>query len=113
MSELGELDGYGLVDGIFVTEVVTDVVRETADGEGQVVGGLGVVEKREDEVAGADVVGEVGEECVAEGVVAEVLNGAATVGVGVGLLELGLGEGGEFFSRSGRMDCFQARSMIA
>jgi len=37
-------------------------------------------------------VGEVGEEGVAEGVVAEVLDGAASVGVGVSLLELGFGE---------------------
>jgi hypothetical protein len=39
-------------------------------------------------------VGEVGEEGVAEGVVAEVLDGAASVGVGVSFLELGFGEGG-------------------
>jgi hypothetical protein len=39
-------------------------------------------------------VGEVGEEGVAEGVVAEVLDGAAPVGVGVSLLELGFGERG-------------------
>jgi len=95
--ELGELNGNGLVDGVFVTEVVTDVVREGADGEGYFIGGLGVVEEREDEVAGADVVGEVGEEPVAEGIVAEVLNGAATVGVGVGFLKLRFCEGGEFF----------------
>jgi hypothetical protein len=50
------------------------------------------VEEGEDEVAGADVVGEIGEEGVAEGVVAEVLNGAAAVGVGVSLQELRLGE---------------------
>ena len=52
------------------------------------------MEKGEDEVAGANVVGELGEEGVAEGVVAEVLNGAATVGVGVSFLELSFGEGG-------------------
>jgi hypothetical protein len=44
------------------------------------------MEEREEEVAGADVVSEIGEELVAERVVAEVLNGAAAVGVGVGLL---------------------------
>jgi hypothetical protein len=75
--------------------VVADVVGERADGEGEFVGGLGVVEEREDEVAGPDVVGEVGEELVAEGVVAEVLDGAAAVGVGVGFLKLGLGESRE------------------
>jgi cytochrome c biogenesis protein CcmG/thiol:disulfide interchange protein DsbE len=93
--ELGEFNGNGLVDGVFVTEVVTDVVRERADGEGYFIGGLGVVDEREDEVAGANVVGEVGEEPVAEGIVAEVLDSAAAVGVGVGLLQLGVGDGGE------------------
>jgi hypothetical protein len=92
--ELGKLDGDGLVDGVFVAEAVADVVGERADGEGEFIGGLGVVKEGEDEVAGADVVSEVGEEGVAEGVVAEVLNGAATVGVGVSFLELGFGEGG-------------------
>jgi hypothetical protein len=74
---------------------IADVVRERADSEGELVGGLRVVEKRENEVAGADVVGEVGEELVAEGIVAEVLNGAAAVGVTVSLLELRFGECGE------------------
>ena len=67
---------------------VADVVRERADGEGQLVGVVRIAEEVDDEVAGADVVGEVGEEEVAEGVVADVLNDAATVGVGAGLLEL-------------------------
>ncbi len=59
------------------------------------------MDESEDEVAGADVVGEVGEEGVAEGVVAEVLDGAATVGVGVGLLKLGFGEGGVVLEEDG------------
>ena len=46
---------------------------------------------------GADVVGEVGEEAIGEGIVAEVLDGAPSVGVGVSLLELGFGESGVMF----------------
>jgi hypothetical protein len=46
-------------------------------------------------------VGEVGEEGVAEGIVAEVLDGAAAVGVGVGLLKLGFGEGGVLLEEDG------------
>ena len=38
--------------------------------------------------------GEIGEERIAERVVSEVLNGAATVGIGSGLLELSVGEVG-------------------
>jgi hypothetical protein len=101
LFELGELDGDGMVDGGAVADGVADVVREGADGEGELVGGLRVVQKGEDEVPGADVVGEIGEEGVAEGVVAEVLDGAAAVGVGVGLLELGLGESGEVLEQDG------------
>ena len=101
LFELGELDGDGLIDGVFMTEAVADVVGEGANGEGELIGGFRVAKEREDEVAGADVVGEFGEEGVAEGVVAEVLNGAATVGVGVGFLELGFSEGGVLLEEEG------------
>ena len=101
LFELGELDGDGLVDGHAVAEGVADVVGQAADGEGEFVWRLRVVEERENEVAGADVVGEVGEEGVAEGVVAEVLNGAATVCVGVSLLKLGVGESGVVLEQNG------------
>ena len=75
---------------------VADVVRERAYGEGEFIGGLRVVEERENEVARADVVSEIGEELVAEGVVTEVLNSAAAVGVAVSFLKLGFSEGGIF-----------------
>ena len=101
LFEAGELDGDGDVDGGAVTDGVADVVGERADGEGELVGGLRVVEKGEDEVSRANIVGEVGEKLVAEGVVAEVLNGAATVGVGVRLPELGRGDVGEAAQEKG------------
>jgi hypothetical protein len=101
LFEAGELDGDGEVDGGAVADGVADVVGEGADGEGEFVGGLGVAEEREDEVAGADVVGEVREELVAEGIVAEVLDGAAAVGKAVGFLKLGFGEIGEAFEEDG------------
>ena len=101
LLELGELDGDGLVDSHAVTDVVADVMGEGADGEGELIGGVGVAEKAEDEVAGADVVGEVGEEDVAEGVIAEVLDSTASVSVGVGLLELRFGEGGVVLEENG------------
>ena len=83
-----------MVDGVAMADVVADVVGEGADGEGEVIGGLGVADEAEDEVSRADVVGEVGEEGVAEGIVAEVLDGGAAVGVRVSLLELSIGEVG-------------------
>jgi hypothetical protein len=39
LLELGELDGNGVVDGETVAYGVADVVRERADGEGELVGG--------------------------------------------------------------------------
>ena len=106
LGELGELDGDGVVDGVAVADVVADVVGEGADGEGEVVGSLRVAEKADDEVAGADVVGEIGEKGVAEGIVAEVLNGRATVGIGVGLIDLRVGEVGEVLKDDGENRVF-------
>ncbi len=99
--EFGKFDRDGEIDGGAVADGVADVMREGADGEGELVGGVRVAEEADDEVSGADVVGEVGEEFVAEGVVAEVLDGAAAVGVGVSLLELGFGEGGIVLEKNG------------
>jgi hypothetical protein len=99
--KLGKLDGDGEIDGGAVTDGVADVVRERANSEGEFVGSLGVFKKAEDEVSGADVVGEVGEKFIAEGVVAEILDGASAVGVSVGLLELGFGEGGKVLEEDG------------
>lgn len=99
--ERRELDGDGGVDGFGVSDGVAEVVREGSDGEGEFVCGFGVAEEVDDEVSGSDVVGEVGEELVAEGVVAEILNGAAAVGVGMGLFDLGLGKGGEALEQEG------------
>jgi hypothetical protein len=84
-----------------VADGVADVVGERADGEGELVGGVGVAEEGEDKVSGADVVGEIGEELVAEGVVAEVLDGTAAVSVTVRGLKLGIGEGGVLLEEEG------------
>jgi hypothetical protein len=99
LFKAGEFYGDGVVDDIAVSDGVTDVVRERADGEGEVVDVLGVEEKAANKVAGADVVSEIGEESVTEGIVAEVLDGAPAVGIGSGLLELGVGEVGEAFEQ--------------
>jgi hypothetical protein len=101
LLEFGKFDGDREINDDAVADGVTDVVREGANGKGKLVGGVGVAEEAKDEVSGADVVGEVGEEGVAEGVIAEVLYGAAAVGVGVGFLELGFGESGIFLEQEG------------
>ena len=85
-GELGKLDRNGEVDYFAVADAIGDIVGEGADGEGEFVGSFGVAEQALDEVTGADVVGEVGEESAAKGIVAGVLNGASAVRVGVSLL---------------------------
>ena len=92
--ELGELDGDGDIGGLRMADGVADVVGERADGKGELVGVAGVAEEIDDEIAGADVVGEIGEGRVAEGIVADVLNDTAAVGVSASVLKLGWGEGG-------------------
>ena len=92
LGQRGELGSDGEVDGFGVADGVAQVVGERADGKGNVVGGFGVAEEGADEVASADVVQQIGEERLAEGIVAEVLDDASAVGVGAGLAELGRSE---------------------
>lgn len=101
LFKLREFDGDREVDGAAVTDGVADVMGERADGEGKLVGGAGVADERKDEVTGADVVGKVGEETIAEGVIAEVLDSAATVGIAMRFLQLGFGEVGVVFEEDG------------
>ena len=111
-GELGERLADGEVDGIGMADGVAEVVGERADGEGDVVGVFGVAEERADEVAGADVVQQIGEERLAEGIVAEVLDDASAIGVGVGLAKLGGSEVGvSACSSSGWIESAQVRSM--
>ncbi len=101
LLEFRKFDRDGEIDCGAVADGVADVMRERADGEGEFVGGLSVAEEVNDKVPRPNVMGEVGEEAVAEWVVAEVLDGTAAVGVGVSFLELGFGEGGVLFEENG------------
>ncbi len=92
-AELREVFSYGDIDG-WVSGEVGGVVGECAEGEGEFVDVLCLVEHVADEVSAADVVCEVGEELVAEGVVADVLNETATVSVSVGLDDVVIGRVG-------------------
>ena len=91
-ASFGKFDGDGEVGGLGVADGVADVVGERADGEGEFVGVVGIAKEIDDEVAGADVVGEVREGSIAEGVVADVLDDAAAVGIGARVIELGRSE---------------------
>ena len=94
-GELGELLGYGEVDRVGMADGIAQIVGEGADGEGDIVGIFRVAKERADEVAGADVVEEVGEVGFPKGIIAEVLDYAPAVGVGMGFAELCWCEGGE------------------
>ena len=59
LLKLGKLDGDGFVDGLGMTDGVADVMGESTDGEGQLVGCFGVADEAENEVSGADIVGEI------------------------------------------------------
>lgn len=75
-----------------MSDVVADVVRERSDGEGELVGVLRVAKKAGDEVGRPDIMGEIAEEDIAEGEVAEVLDSTAAVGIRVSVPELVFGE---------------------
>ena len=91
-AQLWELNGDREIGGLRMTHRVSNVMGERADGEGKLIGVARVAEEVDDEIPGADIVGEVGERFVAKGVIADVLDDASTVGVGAGMLQLGGGE---------------------
>jgi len=90
-AELGILEGNGLIYGWMAGDV-GGIVREGAQGEGVLVGILTLQEQLTDEITAANVVNQVAEFHTAEGIVAEVLDDRATIGVTVCLLELVLRE---------------------
>ena len=66
---------------------IPDIVRQRSYRERQFIGIPGVPEQVDDKVARAHVVRQVGEQLVAEGIVADVLDDAAGVGIRPGMLE--------------------------
>ena len=101
LGEFGELLANGEINCVGMTDSVAEVMGEGADGECEVVGSFGFVEERADEVAAADVVEEVREVGFAERIVAEVLNEASAVGIGVRFAEFSGGEGREALKQEG------------
>ena len=98
MFEVWEFDGDRCVYGIHVAEVVSDVVRERTEGEGKLIHVAGLADEVGDEVAGTDVVSEIAEGRMAEGVVAGILDDAAAVGISMGEAKLfgsGIGIAGQ------------------
>ena len=99
--QLGELDRGGGIDGMRVADGITQVVRESADGECVFVEGAGILQKPYHEITGARVMGQVAEEDFTEGVVSHVLNDTSAIGVSMGLVELCFGSAGKFGKQQG------------
>ena len=96
-AELGEGIGDGGIDGGMAGDV-GGVVGQGSEGEGVLIdvpGFLGFGEHVGNEVSATHVMGQVAEEMVAEGVVADVLDEAAAVGIGVGGAHLVVGRAGK------------------
>ena len=90
--ELVKLHRYGKVGGQRMPVGVADVMRKSSDGKRKLIGIAGVAEEIHDKIAGAHVMGKVAERHLAKGVVADVLDDAAAVGVGPGFFQLCLGQ---------------------
>ena len=96
--ELGKFKCRSRIDRLGMSDGVAQIMRERTDRERVLVNGVRVVEHPDNEISGPDVVCEVAEEGLAEGIVAHVLDDASAVSVGVGYDELvfcGTGELGQ------------------
>ena len=113
MPQLGILDGDRLIDGGMSGDIGR-VVRESAKGEGVFVDILAFEQQLAHEVAAADVVHQAAEFRAAEGVVPEVLDDGAAIGVGMGLGDLVLPiVRDSAASRRGRIWSAQSKSTIS
>src|ERR1700733_3409341 len=65
--KLWKLKGDSAIGSLRMTNGVADVMGKRTHCEGELVGILGIAKERKDKVAGANVVGKVGEELVTEG----------------------------------------------
>jgi hypothetical protein len=87
-AQFGKLDGNGEVGSHGVAEGIADVVGQSANGKRQFVSIARVAEKVDNEISGADVVGEIREEPLAEGVIPDVLYDTPSICVSAGALDL-------------------------
>ena len=95
LFERWEADGGGGIDGVVVADVVAEVMRHGSQGEGVFIGIARIAQEGSNEIAAADVVGQVAEEFVIKRIVAEILNSATAIGIGVSLAQLRCSDGGE------------------
>jgi len=88
-AQLGVLEGDGLVYGGMAGDIGSEV-SECTESKGVFVGILALQEQLADEIAAANVVQQIAEFHAAKGIVAEILDDRASVGVGVCFGELSL-----------------------
>ena len=85
-AEFGKRDGYRQIGRLRMADAVANEVRQGAYGKGILVRIMRVAKQALHEIRGAHVVHEIGYKQVGEGIVAEVLNHAAAIGIGVSFL---------------------------
>jgi hypothetical protein len=87
LAKLWELDRHGEIGCGRMAHRIADVMRQRAHGECQLIRIPLVFKEAGHKVPGSHVVGQLGEEDVAEGIVADVLDRTASVGIGTCCLE--------------------------
>ena len=88
-AELGKFDRDSQISSERMAFGVTKVMRQRADRERKLVGILRIAKEIDDEVTGAHIVGEVRKRRIAEGIITDVLNDAATIGVSPSAVKVG------------------------
>src|ERR1035441_2181281 len=83
----GVCDANGQID-VGMSVDVGNVVGERSQSESVLIEVLRIAEHRQNEVAGADVMCQIAEDMITEGIVANVLDDAAAVGIGMGFYQV-------------------------
>ena len=108
-AQFWKLHGYREIRRLGVTDGIADVVRKRAHRKRQFVRVAGVAKQVDDKVAGAHIVRQVRKKLVAKRIVADVLDDAAAVGIGAGVLQL-LGSQGRIAAQQQGERCRLSRS---
>ena len=94
-SQFGKFHRGRGIDGLGMTNRVSQIVRQGADGKRKFVHRVGIAKEPGDEVARTSIVRKIAEELLPKRIVAHVLNGGAAVRVGMRFAQLLFGRARE------------------
>ena len=94
-GQIRKLSRYRRIDSFEMADRIAHIVRERPDCKGKLVRVFCFLEKTPNKICRSDVVRQVAEKPVTEWVIAEILNGAAAVSVGMGPLQFCFGRMGK------------------